>query len=48
MSQAERSYGRGPGDLRPISIEPGFMRTATGSALISAGETRVISPLDDW
>jgi ribonuclease PH len=42
MSQAERSYGRGPGDLRPIEIEPGFMRTATGSALISAGETRVI------
>jgi ribonuclease PH len=39
---AERSYGRGPGDLRPIEIEPGFMRTATGSALISAGETRVI------
>lgn len=42
MSAAERSYGRGPGDLRPIAIEPGFMRTATGSALISAGETRVI------
>jgi ribonuclease PH len=42
MSDAERSYGREPGDLRPISIEPGFMRTATGSALISAGETRVI------
>src|SRR5690242_20844205 len=38
----ERSYGRGPGELRPIVIEPGFMRTATGSALISAGETRVI------
>src|SRR5438445_11025936 len=38
----ERSYGRGPADLRPITIEPGFMRTATGSALISAGETRVI------
>ncbi len=38
----ERSYGRGPGELRPVSIEPGFMRTATGSALISAGETRVI------
>ena len=38
----ERSYGRGPSDLRPIEIEPGFMRTATGSALISAGETRVI------
>jgi ribonuclease PH len=42
MSDAERSYGRGPGELRPIEIEPGFMRTATGSALISAGETRVI------
>ena len=38
----ERSYGRGPGELRPVSILPGFMRTATGSALISAGETRVI------
>jgi ribonuclease PH len=42
MSGSERSYGRGPGDLRPIVIEPGFMRTATGSALISAVETRVI------
>jgi len=42
VSAGERSYGRGPGELRPIEIEPGFMRTATGSALISAGETRVI------
>jgi ribonuclease PH len=38
----ERSYGRGADELRPITIEPGFVRTATGSALISAGETRVI------
>jgi ribonuclease PH len=38
----ERSYGRGPAELRPIEILPGFVRTATGSALISAGETRVI------
>jgi ribonuclease PH len=38
----ERSYGRDPGALRPITIEPGFVRPATGSALISAGETRVI------
>src|SRR5690349_6687793 len=38
----ERSYGRGPSDPRPATIEPGFMRTATGSALISVGETRVI------
>jgi ribonuclease PH len=37
-----RSYGRGPAELRPLTIEPGFVRTATGSALISAGETRVI------
>jgi ribonuclease PH len=37
-----RSYGRAADHLRPISIEPGFVRTATGSALISAGETRVI------
>src|SRR5579864_2363428 len=39
---AERSYGRDPGELRPTQIEPGFVRTATGSALISVGETRVI------
>jgi ribonuclease PH len=37
-----RSYGRVAGALRPVAIEPGFVRTATGSALISAGETRVI------
>jgi ribonuclease PH len=39
---ATRSYGRAPDGLRPVAIEPGFMRTATGSALISMGETRVI------
>jgi ribonuclease PH len=38
----ERSYGRSAEDLRPATIEPGFLRTATGSALISIGETRVI------
>jgi ribonuclease PH len=37
-----RSYGRAPDGLRPTTIEPGFVRTATGSALISMGETRVI------
>jgi ribonuclease PH len=37
-----RADGRAAADLRPISIEPGFMRTATGSALISVGGTRVI------
>jgi ribonuclease PH len=37
-----RADGRAPAELRPIVIEPGFVGTATGSALISAGGTRVI------
>jgi ribonuclease PH len=37
-----RSDGRTPDQPRPITIEPGFVRTASGSALISVGETRVI------
>ncbi len=37
-----RSYGRAPDGLRPTTIQPGFVATATGSALISVGETRVI------
>src|SRR3954465_6809968 len=37
-----RSYGRAPGDLRPTTIEPHFVKPATGSALITQGETRVI------
>jgi len=37
-----RSDGRAPSELRPVTIEPGFMRTATGSALIAVGGTRVI------
>ncbi len=41
-SNRTRSYGRGADELRPTEIEPGFVRTATGSALISLGETRVI------
>jgi len=39
---SERSYDRGAADLRPVAIEPGFVRPASGSALISIGETRVI------
>jgi ribonuclease PH len=39
---ASRSYGRPADALRPVTIEPSFVRTATGSALISMGETRVI------
>ena len=37
-----RNDGRAPGDLREVTIEPGFVSTATGSALIAAGGTRVI------
>ena len=36
------SYDRAADALRPTTIEPGFVRTATGSALITMGETRVI------
>jgi ribonuclease PH len=38
----ERSYGRAPDGLRPTTIEPHFVKPATGSALITQGETRVI------
>jgi ribonuclease PH len=37
-----RSYDRAPDALRPVTIEPGFVRSATGSVLIGMGETRVI------
>src|SRR3954454_730763 len=37
-----RAHDRAPDQLRPVEILPGFVRTATGSALISCGETRVI------
>ena len=37
-----RAHDRAPDHLRPVEILPGFVRTATGSALISMGETRVI------
>lgn len=37
-----RSGGRSAADLRPVTIEPGFVGSADGSALISCGGTRVI------
>ena len=37
-----RSFDRTPADLRPVTIEPGFVSSADGSALISIGGTRVI------
>ncbi len=39
---SDRSHQRSAAEPRPIEIEPGFVRTADGSALISIGETRVI------
>ncbi|HKQ17878.1 MAG TPA: ribonuclease PH [Solirubrobacterales bacterium] len=39
---ATRSFDRGPADLRPVQIEPGYVETASGSALISMGTTKVI------
>jgi ribonuclease PH len=39
---SERHDGRAPDQLRPVRITPGFMSSATGSALIEAGGTRVI------
>ncbi len=37
-----RSDGRGPDELRPISIEANYLKYAEGSALISVGNTRVL------
>jgi ribonuclease PH len=37
-----RNDGRAPDELRPVSIEPGFLKYAEGSALISVGNTRVL------
>ena len=39
---ASRSYDRAPADIRPVTIDPGFVESAAGSALISIGRTRVI------
>jgi ribonuclease PH len=39
---SRRVDGRSADELRPLNIEPGFVRSAAGSALIEAGGTRVI------
>ena len=38
----DRANGRAKDELRPVTIEPGFIETADGSALISIGATRVV------
>jgi ribonuclease PH len=42
MTARNRSYERSEGAIRPVTIEPGFVSSADGSALISVGGTRVI------
>ncbi|HZI90505.1 MAG TPA: ribonuclease PH [Thermoleophilaceae bacterium] len=42
MSGGPRHDGRAADELRDVRIEPGFMSTASGSALITMGGTRVI------
>jgi ribonuclease PH len=37
-----RHDGRGPEDLRPVTIEPGYLRFPDGSVLITVGDTRVV------
>ena len=41
--RVERADGRAPDELRPLLIEPGFVRTATGSALMAAGSFGVLA-----
>jgi len=42
MTENLRPDGRAPDELRPISFEPGIAPHATGSVLVSFGQTRVI------
>jgi ribonuclease PH len=42
MTANLRPDGRAPDELRPISFEPGIAPHATGSVLVSFGQTRVI------
>ena len=41
MTTRARSGGRANSALRPVTIEPGVLTHAEGSALITVGETRV-------
>src|SRR5262245_62121231 len=42
MTQLLRTDGRAPDELRAVTITPGFIANAEGSALIEMGNTRVI------
>ena len=38
-----RPGGRGPAELRPLTLLPGYVQTAEGSVLVSLGNTRVLA-----
>src|SRR6202161_3170651 len=40
---ALRPGARGPSQLRPLTLTPGFVQTAEGSVLVSLGNTRVLT-----
>jgi len=42
MAKVIRHDGRRAGELRPVRITPGFIRSADGSCLIEMGNTRVV------
>ncbi|MBM3138724.1 MAG: ribonuclease PH [Chloroflexi bacterium] len=42
MATFERAGGRAPRELRPVTIKPGYLRHAEGSALVTTGHTKVI------
>ncbi len=43
LERGERPDGRGPKDIRPISIETGVLPRTHGSALFTRGQTQVLS-----
>jgi len=42
-AEGKRLDGRGPNEYRKITVEPGFVTTADGSALVRIGETAVVA-----
>ncbi len=42
-AEGKRLDGRSPDEYRPIRIEPGFVATADGSALVRVGDTTVVA-----
>ncbi len=46
QKKATRTDGREPGQLRPVSVMPGFLLKPPGSVLIRCGDTRVLCSAD--